>query len=72
MIMPKRGSWLVASDGEAAAIAIDRAGVRLAARKPYRDRADLMLGIAAGQALLQSLVFGGSPYATPLPENLGR
>jgi hypothetical protein len=71
-VLPKRGAWLLSPDDAGPAIAIDHAGVRLATRKPHRDRVDLLLGIAAGQALLQSLVFGGSPYATPLPQNLGR
>lgn len=71
-VQKKRWAWLVAPDDAGPAIAIDHKGVRLAIRKPYCDKVDLLLGIAAGQALLQSLVFGGSPYATPLPQNLGR
>lgn len=71
-VQPKRGASLVAPDGAGRAIAIDHKGVRLATRKPYCDKVDLLLGIAAGQALLQSLIFGGSPYATPLSRNLGR
>ncbi|RSV19247.1 hypothetical protein [Sphingomonas sp. ABOLG] len=71
-VQPKRGAWLVAQDDAGPATAIDHKGVRLATHKPYRDKVDLLLGIAAGQALLQSLVFGGSPYARPLPQNLGR
>lgn len=71
-VQPKRGAWLVAQDDARPVIAIDHAGVRLATRKPYRDKVDLLLGIAVGQALLHSLVFGGSPNATPLPQNLSR
>ncbi len=47
-VQPKRGAWLVAQDDAGLAIAIDHNGVRLATRKPYRDKVDLLLGIAAG------------------------
>lgn len=69
---PKRGTFLISPDDAGVAIAIDEAGIRPAARLPYRNKADHTVGIAAGQALLQQLVFGGSPYATPLPRNIGR
>ncbi|MBM7406231.1 MULTISPECIES: hypothetical protein [Sphingomonas] len=70
--VPKRGAFLVSADDAGVAIAIDAAGISPAPRLPYRNKADRMLGIASGQALLQQLVFGGTPYATPLPRNLGR
>lgn len=69
---PKRGAFLVSTDDAGVAIAIDAAGISPAPRLPYRNKADRMLGAAAGQALLQQLVFGGTPYATPLSRNLGR
>lgn len=70
--VPKSGTFLVSPDDAAVAIAIDAAGIRPAARLPYRNKADRAVGLAAGQALLQQLVFGGSPYATPLSRNIGR
>lgn len=71
-VMPNRGTWLVPPDGEGRMIAVDSTGIRLTPQRPFQSRADLMLGTAAGQALLQSLIYGGSAFATPLPENFGR
>ena len=69
---PGRGTFLVSPDGSGVAIAIDAAGIRPASRRPCRSNADLTTGIAAGQALLQAHIFGGSPFATPLSRNIGR
>lgn len=68
----KVGAFLVSPNGREIAIAIDAAGIRPASRLPYRSKADLTTGIAAGQALLHARIFGGSPFATPLPRNIGR
>ena len=68
----RHGAFLVAPDGDDLSIVIDAAGVRLTGKPPYRDKAERMLGIATGQALLQQRVFAGSPFATPLPRNFGR
>lgn len=57
-IGPKRDTFLVSPDDADTAIAIDDVGIRLALRLPYRNKADLATGIAAGQALLQTRVFG--------------
>lgn len=67
-LIEHRGAYLIPPEGNAASIRIDAAGVRLAARAPYRNKADCMLGIASGQALLQRLIFGGMPLA----QNIGR
>ena len=69
---PRRGTFLVSPDGSGVAIAIGIAEIRPAHRLPYCGKADLTTGIAAGQALLQARIFGGSPFATPLSRNIGR
>ncbi len=71
-IAERHGAFLVAPDSDDLSIVIDAAGVRLAGKPPYRNKAERMLGIATGQALLQQRVFAGSPFATPLPRNIGR
>lgn len=68
----KRGAFLLAPGGDGPVIAIDARGITPTDRPPFRSKADLTIGIASGQALLQRLTFAGSPFATPLPRNLGR
>ncbi len=65
-------SFLIDGRGDEPAIAIDVGGIRVAPRLPYRDTAGRMLGIAAGQALLQHRIFARTPYATALERNLAR
>lgn len=68
----KRGAFLLAPGGNGPVVAIDTRGLTPINRPPFRSKADLTIGIASGQALLQRLTFAGSPFATPLPRNLGR
>lgn len=68
----KRGAFLLAPSGEGTIVSIDARGLTPIDRPPFRSKADLTIGIASGQALLQRLTFVGSPFATPLPHNLGR
>lgn len=67
-----RGAFLIAPDEAEPALSIGAAGIGRAAALSYRDKVERLLGITAGQALLQRLIFSGSPYATPLSRNIGR
>lgn len=71
-LMEKRGAYLVAPDGDGPVIAIDTRGVTPIGKPPFSSKADRLLGIATGQALLQRITFAGSPYATPNPRNFDR
>ena len=68
----KRGAYLVAPNGDNPVIAIDTRGVTAVGKPPYCSKADLTIGMATGQALLQRLTFAGSPYSTPNPRNIDR
>ena len=71
-LMEKRGTYLVAPSGDGPVISIDTRGITPIGKPPFRNKADRLLGIATGQALLQRLTFRGSPFATPSPRNLDR
>lgn len=71
-LVEKRGAYLVAPKGDDPVISIDARGLTPVGMSSFRSKADLTVGIATGQALLQHLTFAGSPFATPLPRNFDR
>ena len=65
-------TFLVSASGDDPALMIGEGGVHLVPCLPWRDGAERLLGIAAGQALLQQRIYADSPYASPLARNIGR
>ena len=64
--MPQIGSLHFVPDrGDGPCIAIGERALLQIDRPPFRTKARKMLGIARGQAELQRLVYGGTPFATP-------
>ncbi len=65
------GAFLIAGTGDGPAIAVTREGL-FPATLAFANDFDRLAGIARGQARLQTAIFGGSPFQTPIDRGLAR
>lgn len=63
---------LISEGGKDPAIDLTFSRPRLASEPPYPNSVARQTGIARAQSLLHGLIYRGTPFATPLDQNIGR